>query len=206
MDNVDMAYLSIDLDYWIKKNKESANIFFDKIFKKQVPTVFVIEHEELLKDIDNSNCNILYNVDFHSDICADVEIEVDEDATDGTWVNFVNWRFKGQYVWICPNITQCYNAGEGTCCADRKKDPFKSRQTGWKSVSFTQKQTNINWKIVKKIGICLSPLFVNLENVEDILSKFKVNKNKIKKLVKTQSKEHSNRHRGVLFQHDCIGA
>lgn len=203
------AYLSVDLDFWTNKNQRSADMFFNKVFRKvnenNIPLKFVIEHEELLDDINNTNnAHILYNVDYHSDLCADVEIDVDENATDGTWGNFVNWRFNSAFVWICPHLRECYNKGKGmgVCSTEIKNDPFKSDSTGWKYVEVTPKISTINWKQIKKIGVCLSPFYSSIQSIKNVTDRFNIPRSQVKALMNQNFSihDHTNRKRGTLRQ------
>jgi hypothetical protein len=198
------SYLSIDLDFWMHKDKRSSNPFFKRVFyyvrEFGIPLHFVIEHEELLDDINScENTKTLYNVDFHSDLCADIEIDVDENATDGTWGNFVNWRFDSEFVWICPDYADCYMNESGVCCTDKKHDPFRKNTTGWQRTKVTDRLKIINWNSIERIGVCLSPLFVNEHSVEDVLYQFNISKERIKILL-NQPVEHEYRKRGTLRQ------
>jgi hypothetical protein len=108
------SYLSIDLDFWMHKDKRSSNPFFKRVFyyvrEFGIPLHFVIEHEELLDDINS-----------------------------------------------CENTS------------------------------------------IERIGVCLSPLFVNEHSVEDVLYQFNISKERIKILL-NQPVEHEYRKRGTLRQ------
>jgi hypothetical protein len=157
------SYLSVDLDFWCDhENAHSATRFINKVLNLNVPTIFVIEHEELLPDINRSKADILYNVDFHSDLCAKQELKPGEKPEDGTWANYVKWQSKGEFYWICPSLEKCYKENNGTCCGNPYLDPFKKKNeenTDWNKVTVTPKLSTINWNSIKQVGICLSPCF-----------------------------------------------
>lgn len=195
------AYLSIDLDFWKEHcDSRSSTNFFNKVFALNVPMLFVIEHEELLKDINKSKTNVLYNVDYHSDLCSNNELKKNEKPTDGSWVNYVTWQKKGEYYWICPSYEMCYEEQNGTCCGTKGLDPFKhKKESTWKSIEVTQKLNTIDWRTIKKIGVCLSPCFLDPKTVRGVTNKLGIDKNEIKDLMKTQVYDDPKfRVRGIL--------
>jgi len=195
------SYLSIDLDFWKEyRDSRSSTSFFNKVFALNVPMLFVIEHEELLNDINSSKADVLYNIDYHSDICSDNEIEVDDNPTDGTWVNYISWRNKGKYCWICPSLNECYTNQNGTCCWISDSDPFKyKKESGWKSIEVTQKLKTIDWRTITNVGVCLSPCFLDPFTVKGVIKKFGINQNEIKELIKKQPHDDPKfRTRGIL--------
>jgi len=197
------AYLSIDLDFWMHEgNTQKANQFFNKVFSLDVPKLFVIEHEELLKDINESKAKILYNLDYHSDICSDNQIHKEEKAEDGTWVNFVSWSKKGKYVWICPDVEECYECSAGTCHGEDEFDPFKYPiEHSWRSIIVTQKLKTIDWRRITNVGICLSPCYTCANSIKDVTKKLGLSENKLYNLIKEQPLFNpKKRHRGVLFK------
>jgi len=197
------AYLSIDLDFWMNEpDTKKANQFFNKVFALNVPKKFVIEHEELVDDINKSKADILYNMDFHSDICGDSQIQEGEDPEDGTWVNFISWSNKGKYIWICPDVEECYELMAGTCHGEEEFDPFKFPiEHSWNSIQVTQRLKIIDWRKVTHIGICLSPCYISANSVKDITKKLGLSKNKLYNLIKEQPLfDPKNRHRGILSE------
>jgi len=199
------SYLSIDLDFWTTHdNGRSAGQFFNKVFALNVPILFVHEHEELLQDINKSKSDILYNVDYHSDLCSDNELIKGEKPNDGTWANFVSWKRRGEYIWICPNIKTCYKGGkgDGICCGDWRLDPFKTKKESfWKSVSLTQKLNTIDWRTVKQVGVCLSPSFTIPETVLSVTKKLGMKEEEVYAL--TNAPTHINpakRKRGIIYK------
>lgn len=197
---MDKAYLSIDLDYWLDyTNARSSGQFFKKVFELNVPILAVIEHEELLNDINESNARILYNVDYHSDICADKEIKSYDCPEDGTWVNFIDWRKHGTYHWICPDIYDCYTQREGTCCGSIKYDPFeRNEETAWNSVEVSEDLKIIEWNKIERVGICLSPCYIREKSVRGVTKKLGLSVNDVQYLVCNQPSQLHKRTRGVL--------
>ena len=63
------SYLSIDLDYWRnEKNDQESTKVFKKVFSLGLPLYVVKTHEQLLSHINRSRYDVIYNVDYHSDI------------------------------------------------------------------------------------------------------------------------------------------
>jgi len=197
------AYLSIDLDFWMNEvSQQKANKFFGKVFALDVPKLFVIEHEELLEDINKSKAEILYNLDYHSDICSDRQLGSWEDAEDGTWVNFVSWSKKGKYIWICPDVEECYDLTSGTCHGEEEYDPFKyPTEHSWNSLYVTQRLKTIDWRRVTHVGICLSPCYARANTIKNITKKLGLSEKKLYNLIREQPLfSPKKRHRGILSE------
>lgn len=120
-----------------------------------IPTVAVMNHQQLLPYVNDSGANHLINIDYHSDLN---NITVRE-LHCGSWVSYVKWRTSGKYTWIRP-----------------EKDPSRGRcenfGTRWNSYT--------DWKSARSvieppakfrptkflpgcvgIGLCMSPAFIN---------------------------------------------
>jgi len=195
------AYLSIDLDFWMNQTTpQRANEFFSKVFALDVPKLFVVEHEELIDDVDESNADILYNLDFHSDICSENQIYKGESPEDGTWVNFVSWKKQGEYVWICPDIVECYDCASGICHGEDEYDPFKYQtECAWRSIILTQKLKTIDWGAISHVGVCLSPCYSSIDSIKDITKKLGLSEKKLYNLIWRQPlMSPQNRTRGTL--------
>jgi len=194
------AYLSIDLDFWAHyEDHKSADRFFKRVFNLDVPMLFVIEHEELLQDINQSNLDILYNVDFHSDICSIEDRKTETKPTDGTWASYVKWRRRGHYHWIYPHYKQCYRDADGLCHSEHNPFEYTSK-TEWKQITHSPKITGIDWRRVRQVGICLSPCFVDLDTVYTVIRQLGLKYKDAKELVSKQPQLQSKRERGVLFK------
>jgi len=193
------AYLSIDLDYWSTfGNCRSAGQFFRKVLFLNVPILVVIEHEELVPNINKSGAQILYNVDYHSDICSDEQIKASEQPEDGTWVNFISWKKTGEYHWIYPN-KKCYDLNEGLCHAEEQYDPFTKDLSGWKKTEHTLRLSTIDWRKICAVGVCLSPGYISYPTVRTVLPKLKVPRQKVEEiLAEPVSWNPKNRMRGTL--------
>ena len=140
-------YLSVDLDYWTDhegKNR-SANIFFRKLFRTKKPIVIVQDHSWLVDDINKNppKDNILYNVDYHSDILGEYELYEYKELTCGNWANFIKFKNKGHFVWVYPCTERCYTNKGGICYGRSSKLP-KSPRT-----PFDDKSTS-NWANISR--------------------------------------------------------
>jgi len=194
------AYLSIDLDYWMEqKNSRSATCFFKKVLGLHVPVTFVIEHEELVKDINKmKNMEIMYNVDYHSDIITTNEIGTEPEDYD--WANFVKGKSKAEFCWIAP-LEDCYNYDLGTCHVDGDEgdDPFMyPKRTGWKDCNWAIDLNLIEWDKIQRVGVCLSPCFVHIPSVKPVIKKLGMSIKEAHRLVQIQPHNHSQRTRGVI--------
>jgi len=191
------VYLSVDLDYWRgHKSPNSSNYFFNKVFDLNVPITFVIEHEELLSDIKKmKDLTSLYNIDYHSDIIG--RRDINDIPEDYDWANFVPGRSKAQFVWCMPK-NECYLNDLGTCHADGD-DPFRpQKNSGWKNCQMMTGLRMIPWDYIDRVGICLSPCFVNLVSVNPTIERLGLSVKKARKLVEKQPYEAHKRQRGIL--------
>ena len=194
------AYLSIDLDYWCEhESQKSATNFFKRVMDLRVPVTFVIEHEELLNDINKmENLTKIYNVDYHSDIVAQHDKE--DTPQDYEWANHVGNSIKADYTWIMPHV-RCYADGLGICHGEEDENPFsKSINSGWRSCSRKTGLRHVKLKNVDRVGVCLSPCFVTLYPVEKVLEMLGADYSKAKQLVQDQPWSVQKRKRGMLAE------
>jgi len=157
------TYLSVDLDYWYRGRKACAK-FINKVLELKVPTLVVFDHENLLKDVNNSGCRRIEHVDYHSDVSnypTPYEIEHcgydkgELDLNEGTWLSFVEWRQHGDLVWRPPSLVDCYKHGAGTCHGGA--DPFEEPACcGWANTKVQQGLARIPWNDVSRVGIAIS--------------------------------------------------
>ena len=196
------AYLSVDLDYWmLYQDSRSANKFFDKVFALDVPIICVIEHEELLKDMNKKQADILYNIDYHSDLCSDRELYEDDPALDGSWGNFVSWRKNAEFVWICHDKYHCYEREHGVCHCEKKYNPFKyQNQTPWKKTRVSQDLKTIDWSIVTRVGVCISPCYLDPKTVRGAIKRLGMKYSYVRDLVRDQPDHMPDRKRGTIYQ------
>jgi hypothetical protein len=156
------TYLSIDLDYWsCDETSNDVNSFFNKLAELDLSLFVVPHHHQLLSDINNSDCNRLINIDYHSDL-ADYVNPSKERLDEGTWGNFINFRNKGEFVWIYPH-KDCYGDIRiiGSGCCHVHKNPFRNPAVaGWaktkRKLGKYNKLFNMLPKDIKKIGISYS--------------------------------------------------
>jgi hypothetical protein len=190
------AYLSVDLDFWCDHvDARAANRFFEKVLGLNVPVTFVIEHEELVKDIKKvKGLTTLYNVDYHSDLVA--HKDRGRRIEDHNWANFVAARKQAEFFWLVPD-KDCYTRDRGTCHGGGL-DPFEHpKQSGGKNCKIRSIRV-INWEKIQRVGICLSPLFVEIDSVTPVIERLGVPIKKAEKLINKQPRTHTRRKRGVL--------
>ena len=190
-------YLSIDLDYWCDhESQNSATNFFKKVLDLQVPITFVIEHEELVKDINKmKHLTRMYNVDYHSDIIAQHDQE--DTPQDYEWANHAKGRTRAEYNWIMP-YTKCYADKLGTCHGDDENPFLKYVNCGWKSISKRTGLRYVNLENIERVGVCLSPCFTILYPVENVLSMLDFSYYKATHLCQNQPWSSKRRKRGIL--------
>jgi hypothetical protein len=96
----------------------------------------------------------LVNVDYHSDL-VDLHPNTALNFQEGTWVNFVDWRFDGTFIWRYP-LSECLSRGAGYCHEHR--NPFNEPNVArWDCIRKRLGLWGIPWKHVKAVGVSLSP-------------------------------------------------
>lgn len=166
------TYLSIDLDYFV--DSEQCLKYIKKILKMFNP-ICVVYHDELLHDINGSDCDSLINVDFHSDLADNGP---DLILNEGTWANYVSFKNNGTFTWVYPSIN-CYMVkrygqtyeGDGRC--DIKNNPFTRNcfdVCGWKKTRrlYQKFPTDKQLNNVEKVGISLSPDWINNDIFDNV--------------------------------------
>jgi len=154
--------LSIDLDYWNRVTTESVE-FLKKVVSLDVPIALTKHHHQVLPFVNKHKTKVLMNIDYHSDLCEDDEGGGLPALDCGSWVNHVRWRKSGEYVWVCPNKTNCYYDGAGRCDSerDRTTDPFKNRNTGWYDAKVLSTLKHVELERVNAAAISVSPDFLH---------------------------------------------
>lgn len=102
-------YLSIDVDYWWDywDAIDALRPLFKKAKQRRIPINAVMNHQQLLPYVNTSKAKMLINVDQHSDVNSS-NIDFLE---CGTWVSYIKWRHKGEYLWV---RNYC-NTRQGNC-------------------------------------------------------------------------------------------
>ena len=176
-------YLSIDLDFWNTKRTEEHSIkFFKKVAKLNIPMLLVDDHHHLLNDINESGCDYIYNVDYHSDLFGFTG-EVDKMnflqniryyLNCGTWGIYVKWANRGTFNWIHP-IDSCYNDKnrKGACWGCYNDNPYTGI-TNWNTVVHSSNLDSIEWDTIRSIGICASSNWTYIKNVATVCEALKI--------------------------------
>lgn len=150
------AFLSIDLDYWsLEHTPHAAARFFQRLYQRFGRRIMVaVHHHHLLDHVNNSKFDTLINVDFHSDL----DDEQPDELNEGNWVNFVNFRSGGTYIWRYP-AGHCLSRHTGYCHTG--ESPFEHNLTGWSRVRQQFGLARIPWGDIQEVGVCLSPGWLN---------------------------------------------
>lgn len=157
-------YLSLDIDFWMDAPKfydnwqRECDYIMSRIVLSGITPYIVQKHHKLLPHINANPCDLLINIDYHSDLaddCLDTNRRLLPPLNEGTWGNRVKWRKTGVFHWLCPSIHDCYYQRLGWCT--NFMDPFKIRRaTTWKKTCISESIWKIKWEHVKAIGISLS--------------------------------------------------
>lgn len=195
------AYLSIDLDYWMHHGTHNhATEFIKKVLSLRVPTVVVIEHEELVPYINKVlRKDIVYNVDYHSDIVSKDDICRSKNPMDCNWANYVRGRTKAEFCWIVPE-EECYTYELGTCHGDFENDPFcPQKNSGWRKCTWSTDLDLIAWKSIKAAGICISPLYIKTMPISGALKVLGIDMRRVKEFIRSARRCNiKKRDRGTL--------
>lgn len=164
------TYLSVDLDFFVALGKtRGLELFADIMFQRSLGGIIVPAHHKILKDVNESGCTNLINIDYHSDF-GDQEPGMPIPLNCGTWVNKVKWRNKGTYTWIYPHKS-CTVKDAGACWVYR--DPFKHKEygSGWaktRSRLYTSYK-QIPWGRLKRIAFSASPDWILKHEYEKLI-------------------------------------
>jgi hypothetical protein len=140
-----MTYLSIDLDYWFRKdNFDDFSIFklLDQI--KHIPNkVLVDEHDELVPHINSTKTDKIIHIDCHQDICFPTNTSYYEhlDCHCGSFFYFIENRENIDFTWHYPDYHHCIQKELGFCMEQhyhpeaKKNWIFKSQKRTIKKIS-----------------------------------------------------------------------
>ena len=151
--------LTIDLDFWLDSyQKKETDKFFRKIRKMNVNIESVVYHHEILLNLKDNHFDKVINMDYHSDIanfnadnCSSKEFN--RSFNEGTWVNYVEFRDKCDYIWLHSHSESSFC--HGVC--DPENDVLSDYATGWKSISHHARfPTDQELSEVTDIVICVS--------------------------------------------------
>lgn len=152
------AYLSIDLDYWShERNPNFAKRFFRRLLRNfGRPIMVAFHHHHLLAHVNRRGRGLdtLINIDYHSDLASGP----DGEFTEANWVNYVNFREKGTFIWRYPS-GKCLSSHTGYCHFG--DNPFVSDCSGWARVKMRHGLARIPWDCIREVGVCLSPSWLN---------------------------------------------
>ncbi|MBS3122825.1 hypothetical protein J4434_08135 [Candidatus Woesearchaeota archaeon] len=180
------AYLSIDLDYWMQhRSKDSANAFFQRVFEKifgvefsrAIPLKIVELHQHMLDYVNDSDADALFNVDYHADLMRSESVPLEHN-----WINFVNWRGRGTYVWFHPD-QRSYDMEVGNDLPTSgsynyekprsafSPDHYRREDFGWREIRSVQEGLSaIDLDDIVEVGIALSPRFTVEYPVSDVMN------------------------------------
>jgi hypothetical protein len=165
-------YLSIDIDYWTDSTIEKfiwslGKFLVDK--PKEIPITAVMNHQQLLWNVNRTPVQRLINFDFHSDlVSADVK-----ELHCGSWVSYVHWRRWGEYIWVRPKE----DPSMGSC----NGEVHWNEATDWKAAkSLIRDPDHVRlqafYRNCRGIGVCMSPAFINKSMQEAFLQIIAANK------------------------------
>jgi hypothetical protein len=172
---MESTYLSIDLDFWDELRTYTHLRKFLKKVKRTTDNIEIVDsHESLKPHVNKSHCQNLINVDFHSDIC-DINFKK-ERLNCGNWVNYVNTRFSGNFIWIHPHPKDCLTKGycHDEYAGDEKIiNPFVNPQiANWnhtKKIFNHTPEKFIPWDSVTAVGIAFSYYWLRLGENDGIV-------------------------------------
>lgn len=109
------AYLSIDLDFWNRRNFPEE--YLNHLMATGIPVTVASQHHHLVPHIRQFDFDTLINLDYHSDVADREEgmrgkFSRQVGLQCGTWVNHIPGKDK-HYIWSYP-FASCFN-GAGTC-------------------------------------------------------------------------------------------
>lgn len=164
------TFLSIDMDFLGESHESeygvdmvSARRLLNHLVlfasQKNIPISAVMNHHQMLDQVNNSGALRLVNYDAHSDLA---DIDIDEFCC-GTWVSYVKWRNRGDYIWLRKNqglqLGECgYCFGCGHCAGCKATDWLKVRSRlaySPPTITMMERMNTVG------ISVCLSPEFTH---------------------------------------------
>lgn len=134
------TFLSVDIDYWNNYGNTASDedarkgAMVDylteltiKAKEKTIPISAVMNHQQMLRVVNQSEARRIINLDTHSDF---VDNRVEE-LNCGTWFAYVNWRQRGEYLWVHGNVSE-----DGECNGNYpifEDDKKTNRYSDWGS-------------------------------------------------------------------------
>lgn len=161
-------YLSIDLDYFFmyygltQAEHSFITNWFDKVLSLGITPTVVMEHHELLDSINDSSCDTIYNVDYHTDIDYEVG-NCKVELTEGTFFFFVDNRKENEYKWYMPSRYECHSKGYYNGHCDGEGKTFHKKYWIFKKQSYVQGLPRL--KNISHIGISISPDWIDYEGL-----------------------------------------
>ena len=173
------AYLSIDMDFWDKPENafeclhnllQSLYISNNKMWEQDSsPIIAVMNHQQLLPHVKNRQSDILINIDKHSDICAEKNLN---DLNCGSWVSYIKWRRTSDYLWVRQHSVWMGNCNGYDLMTGSER--YWNKGHGWYSAKTIKKNDKIDiCDLVKKyqltgVGLCMSPDYIGHPELEKI--------------------------------------
>ncbi len=154
------TYLSIDIDFWRTFNSKTLDQL-RKVFQKGkdrgLPMIAVMNHQQMLKEVNESEADRLINIDAHADLSESAV----EDLNCGTWVSYVRWRRGAEYIWV-RNRRDYYGSCNWTHHGIRRASSrgwYFGSDWGIVNTEYPGRDLNLmkytRWCV--GIGLCLSP-------------------------------------------------
>jgi hypothetical protein len=166
-------YLSVDIDYWTDSTVTRFIWEFGKFLSdrpKHIPITAVMNHQQMLWNVNRTHVQRLVNLDFHSDL-NDKNVE---ELHCGSWVSYVQWRRWGEYIWVRPKKDPSLG------CCNRNDDHWNDGTDWKKAVSMVRSPENMDLRSLytncQAIGVCMSPAFINKAMQEAFLQIVTANK------------------------------
>lgn len=173
------VYLTVDLDFFgrhyslksghfesLERAQARAVRFMEKLVALGRPIVVFLEHHHVLRDLEGRRYARLINVDLHDDLgcwgggrrfthcCGDIGI------TCGNWTQVAPFRAGATYEWRYPSFR------DARCCGEHGLANGWRENTGWQSAQHRRGTQGIPWERVDRVGISLSPDYVEFREVE----------------------------------------
>ena len=181
------THLSIDLDYWCEADSPRARppilprTFFKRVFSLGLPIRVYMYHQEVVPQVNASGCERLINMDYHSDwgagspryrnSCPNTDYCLDSNGdpmeSEGDWVDWIEWRAQGEFVWLPPSTGLCVMKGYGRCDEMRwhgQQWPPQKAMDEWNEWGLVRHASSpwkhINWAGIRDISVVISPEYL----------------------------------------------
>jgi hypothetical protein len=152
------TFLSVDMDFFDYREPRLTTEFLESLLSLKVPVTAVMNHQQMLRIVNDSPSRYLLNMDLHSDLQANW---LATSLHCGSWVSYVKWAPSGTYHWWDCSETHGDCSVEDYIFYKGKSFVTKTSSTRWKDIRYTYSLKNPNLSNINiiEVAVCMSPSY-----------------------------------------------